>query len=216
MSGPAWKLVKFAAPVLLAAACSHPQQPAALAPQPAPDLAAAARRDSLAAAPRRDSIALAQRNDSLMRLAAARAHADSLRAEVENGGGLDAANGAALLLPPAEDSVLVARIHFGFNEANLTPEGRVTLDQKVTLLKRYQRLRVEIAGNADERGSDEYNLALGLRRAAAAKAYLVNYGVAGDRLSVISYGKERPLDAAHTEEAWAANRRDEFFAKGNQ
>jgi peptidoglycan-associated lipoprotein len=198
----------------LIVACSHPQHPAAVTPQAAPDLAAAARRDSLAAAHRRDSLALAQRNDSLMRLAAERARADSARAEVENGGGMDVEHGSALL-PPAEDSVLVARIHFAFTDASLTPEDQRTLDRKVSLLNRYQHLRVEIAGNADERGSDEYNLALGLRRAAAAKACLVNYGVTGERISVISYGKERPLDPAHAEGAWAANRRDGFLAKSN-
>ncbi|HEY5112604.1 MAG TPA: OmpA family protein [Coriobacteriia bacterium] len=205
MSSHRWRIAPLAAPILLMAACSHPQHPAALTPQNAPDLAAAARRDS---------IALAQRNDSLRRLTAERTHADSVRAEVENGGGVDAAN-AAVMLPAAEDSVLVARLHFAFNDASLTPEDQSTLDRKVSLLNRYQRLRVEIAGNADERGSDEYNLALGLRRAAAAKAYLVNYGVTGERIAVISYGKERPLDPAHTEGAWAANRRDEFLAKSN-
>jgi peptidoglycan-associated lipoprotein len=214
MSRHRWQIAHLAAPLLLIAACSHPQHPAAVTPQAAPDLAATARRDSLAAAHRRDSLGLAQRNDSLMRLAAERSHADSVRAEVENGGGMDVEHGSALL-PPADDSVLVARIHFAFNDASLTPEDQSTLDRKVSLLNRYQHLRVEIAGNADERGSDEYNLALGLRRAAAAKAYLVNYGVTGERVSVISYGKERPLDPAHTEEAWAANRRDEFLAKSN-
>ena len=214
MSRHRWQIARLAAPLLLIAACSHPQHPAAVTPQAAPDLAAAARRDSLAAAHRRNSLALVQRNDSLMRLAAERAHADSVRAEVENGGGMDAAT-AATMLPPNDDSVLVARIHFAFNEATLTPEDRATLDAKASLLRRYQHLRVEIEGNADERGSDEYNLALGLRRAAAAKGYLVEFGITGDRLSVISYGKERPLDPAHTEGAWAANRRDEFLAKSN-
>ena len=215
MSRPRWRIAHLAAPILLIAACSHPQHPAALTPQAARDLAAAARRDSAAAAHRRDSLAMAERSDSLTRLAAERAHADSVRAEVENGGGMDAEN-ATVSLPSADDSVLVARLHFGFNLADLTPEDRATLDQKVSLLQRQQHLRIEIAGNADERGSDEYNLALGLRRAAAAKAYLVNYGVAGERISVISYGKERPLEPAHSEEAWAANRRDDFVAKSNQ
>ena len=210
-------LAQLAVPVLLMAACSHPQQPAALAPQPAPavDLAAAARRDSLAAAHRRDSLAVVARGDSLARLAAERAHADSVRSEVENGGGMDAAN-AATMLPAADDSVLVARLHFDFDKSELSPEDRATLDRKVSLLQRYQHLRVEIAGNADERGSDEYNLALGMRRAAAAKRYLVSVGVAADRISVVSYGEERPLDPAHTEAAWAENRRDDFVAKGNR
>lgn len=214
MNGLGRNVVSLVAPVLLAAACSHPQ-PAALAPQPAPDLAAAARKGSLDAAHRRDSIVLAARNDTLMRLAAERAHADSVRAEVENGGGMDAAN-ASGLLPPADDSILVARVHFGLDRSDLTPEDRAKLDQKVSLLQRYQRLRVEIEGNADERGSDEYNLALGMRRAAAAKQYLVAYGIPAERIAVVSYGEERPLDPAHTEGAWAANRRDEFVGKANR
>ena len=213
MSDAHWRIARLAVPVVLMAACSHPQ-PAALAPQPAPDLAAQARRDSLAAAARRDSIALAARNDSLSRLAAERAHADSVRAEVERGGGMDA-SAAAVLLPPADESVLVARVHFAFDKADLSPEDRALLDRKVELLKRYQHLRVEIEGNADERGSDEYNLALGMRRAASAKRYLVNYGIEAERISVVSFGEERPLDPGHTETAWAANRRDDFAAKSN-
>ena len=71
-------------------------------------------------------------------------------------------------------------------------------------------MRVTIAGHADERGSDEYNLALGNRRAASAKRYLENKGVDGSRLDVVSYGEERPLNPGSDEAAWAQNRRDEF------
>jgi peptidoglycan-associated lipoprotein len=69
---------------------------------------------------------------------------------------------------------------------------------------------VRIEGNCDERGSDDYNMALGERRAKAAKDYLVNLGIASDRISTISYGEEKPADPGHDEEAWARNRRAEF------
>jgi len=209
-----WRSLSLAAAAALLAACSRPQHPAALAPQPAPDLAAQARRDSLAAAARRDSLAAAARADSLARLAAVRAHEDSVRAEVERGGGMDV-GAAGALLPPADDSVLVTRVHFAFDKSDLTAQDRAELDRKVSLLQRYPHLRIEVAGNCDERGSDEYNLALGMRRAAAAKTYLANYGIAADRISVVSYGEERPLDPGHNETAWAANRRDDFVAKSN-
>jgi peptidoglycan-associated lipoprotein len=71
-------------------------------------------------------------------------------------------------------------------------------------------LKIQISGHADERGSDEYNLALGNRRAAAAKRYLENKGIDGSRIDVVSYGEERPLNQGHDEAAYAQNRRDEF------
>ena len=216
MNGMTRRIAGLAGPLLVAVACTHHQASVVLAPQPvaAPDLAAGARRDSLAAAHRRAALALAARQDSLGRLAAAKAHADSVRAEVENGGGMDPEH-ASMVLPAADEAVLVAGIHFAFDRATLTTEDRAVLDGKLGLLQRYPQLRMEVAGNADERGSDEYNLALGLRRASAAKAYLVNYGITGDRITVVSFGKERPLDPAHTEAAWARNRRDDFVAKSN-
>ena len=67
-----------------------------------------------------------------------------------------------------------------------------------------------MAGNCDERGSDEYNLALGNRRAIAAKQYLTSHGIAASRIEIVSYGKERPVDPGHNEEAWASNRNDQF------
>jgi peptidoglycan-associated lipoprotein len=75
------------------------------------------------------------------------------------------------------------------------------------LLKKYPKVKVQVEGDCDERGTIEYNLALGERRANATKKYLVSLGVSADRISTISYGKERPLDPGHDEEAWAKNRR---------
>jgi peptidoglycan-associated lipoprotein len=84
------------------------------------------------------------------------------------------------------------------------------LDQKIPMLKANSQVRIQVAGNCDERGSDEYNLALGNRRAISAKQYLVNHGIDQSRIETVSYGKERPVDPGHNEEAWAKNRNDQF------
>jgi peptidoglycan-associated lipoprotein len=101
-------------------------------------------------------------------------------------------------------------IHFEFDSAALLPEAQQILNEKAAYMRTNSDVKVRIEGNCDERGTDAYNLALGERRADAAKAFLVNLGIAADRLSTISYGEERPIDPAHTEEAWAKNRRDHF------
>ncbi|MFP4477516.1 MAG: peptidoglycan-associated lipoprotein Pal [Desulfatibacillaceae bacterium] len=104
-------------------------------------------------------------------------------------------------------------VHFEFDSSTLDNEARVVLRQKAAFLKEYPRFNVLVEGHCDERGSNEYNLALGERRAWAAKEYLVGLGVAPDRLATVSYGEERPLDPRHTEEAWARNRRAAFDLK---
>ncbi|MBC7767892.1 MAG: peptidoglycan-associated lipoprotein Pal [Phycisphaerales bacterium] len=98
------------------------------------------------------------------------------------------------------------RVFFGYDRFDLTPEARSLLERQAAWLGRYPNVRVLVAGNADERGTREYNLSLGARRAAAAKDYLVSLGVAANRLETVSYGKERPLDARSNEEAWSVNR----------
>ena len=84
------------------------------------------------------------------------------------------------------------------------------MDEKLPILTANSQVRFQIAGNCDERGSDEYNLALGNRRATTAKQYLVAHGIDASRIETVSYGEERPLDPAHNEEAWAKNRNDQF------
>ncbi len=101
------------------------------------------------------------------------------------------------------------KIFFDFDSAVLSSAARDTLVRNADVMKK-SRGRVRIEGNCDERGSDEYNLALGEKRAKAALAYLVTLGLPADRLTVISYGKEKPVDPGHEETAWAKNRRDEF------
>ncbi len=98
------------------------------------------------------------------------------------------------------------RVFFGYDRFDLTPEARSVLERQAAWLRQYPNVRILVAGNCDERGTREYNLALGARRAAAARDYLVSLGVAANRIETVSYGKERPLDPRANEEAWSVNR----------
>ena len=99
------------------------------------------------------------------------------------------------------------RIFFATNKTSLTTASRDTLRKQATWMRKNKDVTVTIEGHADERGTREYNLALGERRANAAKDYLMTYGVSGKRISVISYGKERPVNPANSPLAWSQNRR---------
>ena len=99
------------------------------------------------------------------------------------------------------------RIFFATNKSSLTTASRATLRKQATYLRKNKNLNVTIEGHADERGTREYNLALGERRANAARDYLMTYGISGKRISVISYGKEKPVNPASTPLAWSQNRR---------
>ena len=99
------------------------------------------------------------------------------------------------------------RIFFATNKSSLTTAARETLRKQATYLRKNKSLNVTIEGHADERGTREYNLALGERRANAARDYLMTYGISGKRISVISYGKEKPVNPASTPLAWSQNRR---------
>jgi peptidoglycan-associated lipoprotein len=99
------------------------------------------------------------------------------------------------------------RVFFATNKSSLTTAARETLRKQATYLRKNKNLNVTIEGHADERGTREYNLALGERRANAARDYLMTYGISGKRLSVISYGKEKPVNPAGTPLAWSQNRR---------
>ena len=99
------------------------------------------------------------------------------------------------------------RVFFATNKSSLTTAARETLRKQATYLRKNKSLNVTIEGHADERGTREYNLALGERRANAARDYLMTYGISGKRISVISYGKEKPVNPASTPLAWSQNRR---------
>lgn len=98
------------------------------------------------------------------------------------------------------------RVYFGYDQFELSSDARAALEKQAAWLQRYPSARILIAGNADERGTREYNLALGARRSAAAKAYLMGLGVAAGRIETTTYGKERPVDTRATEDGWARNR----------
>lgn len=104
-----------------------------------------------------------------------------------------------------------SRVYFDFDSSELAPEAKAALDANVALLQKYPDIKVQIQGHADERGTTEYNMALGDRRANEVKTYLANQGVAPSRLTLISYGEEMPLDASGGERAWSVNRRAEFI-----
>jgi len=105
-------------------------------------------------------------------------------------------------------------VFFAYDRSDLTPEAQATLNAKVPILRNENAVRIRIDGHADERGSLEYNLALGMRRAQAVRDFLTGFGIAASRLSVESFGEDRPLDSGHSESAWSRNRRAEFNVSG--
>jgi peptidoglycan-associated lipoprotein len=164
-------------------------------------------------APRRintDSLIREQaRQDSIARAEAARQAAAAAAAAREAAGPATNAPVSA-----SERSVIANVIYFDLDESSLADESRSALEAKAPVLLRHPNMRIRITGHADERGSDEYNLALGLRRAAEAKRYLAALGIAEDRIEIVTLGEERPAVQGHTEEAWALNRRAEFEVIG--
>lgn len=184
----------FVLPVAFAVAASacHPTAPPQVAVVPQVDSSARHRA-------RQDSIARAEEEARARETAERRAEqrrADSV---------------AALATKSREiGATLATLVHFDFDKSVLRVGDARILDEKIPILEANSQVRLRVAGNCDERGSDEYNLALGNRRAIAAKAYLVAHGIDASRVEIVSYGEERPIDAGHNEEAWAKNRNDQF------
>ena len=122
--------------------------------------------------------------------------------------------------PAADENVLgdsdsgkalgLQTVHFGYDSATLGDEAKRVLDDNARVLKEKSSVRIQIEGHCDSRGGIQYNIALGERRANAAKSYLSSKGISADRVSTISYGKERSIDPGTTEEAYAKNRRGNF------
>ena len=106
------------------------------------------------------------------------------------------------------------KIFFTTDSSDLTPEARSTLDRQASWLKLYPQYRVNMEGHADERGTREYNLALGARRANAARNYLISQGIPAERMNVISFGKERPVAVCNDISCWSQNRRVETVLQG--
>jgi peptidoglycan-associated lipoprotein len=135
--------------------------------------------------------------------AAAKRRADSIAAAEE--AAKNAAAAAASL-----KATLTAMVHFDYDRSEIRSDDRTILDAKLPILESNPGVSLRIAGHTDERGSDEYNLALGQRRAAAVKRYLTEHGIQEMRLETISYGEERPIAQGSDEAAWSQNRRAEF------
>jgi peptidoglycan-associated lipoprotein len=110
-------------------------------------------------------------------------------------------------------AVDLATIHFEYDSDALTQEARDILASNARYMQRQGKVTVQIEGHCDERGTTEYNIALGERRARVARDYMIRLGVGGDRIDVISYGKERPVARGSSEDAWAQNRRGEFVSR---
>ena len=161
-------------------------------PPPAPAVDTAAQNQRM-----RDSIDAANR--------AAQDEAERVRRQRE-------ADSLAALSRSSEEvrSTLAAMIHFDLDKSSVRTDDAGILDQKVAILQANPDLKIRIGGHCDERGSDEYNLALGNRRAQAAKQYLVSHGIDASRIETQSWGEEKPLVDGHDESAWSQNRRAEF------
>lgn len=192
-------VLALAAAGAVVAACGGPKPAEAPAPVANADSAAQAERA------RQDSIAAAEAE------AARRAQEEADRIARQR-----AADSAAAAARAVEEvrSMLATMIHFDYDKAAIRPDDAAVLDQKVAILQANPNLRIRVGGHCDERGSDEYNLALGNRRAVAAKQYLVSHGIDAGRIDTQSWGEERPVAAGHDEDSWAQNRRAEFEITG--
>jgi peptidoglycan-associated lipoprotein len=125
-------------------------------------------------------------------------------------GGYDDTGGMSAEMRSAIQQITDAKIYFDFDKFSIKPEYKNVLKNKADLMKRFPSIRVRIEGNCDERGTQEYNLALGERRAQAAYDYLATLGVNPGQMTTQSFGKENPAVQGSSESAWAKNRRDEF------
>lgn len=186
--------VALLASAILVGACHKKPE---VAPAPAPVQAA----QPIDSSGIRDSIARAQAARDAA-LARQRAYDDSVRRANEAAAAAGEQQGLK--------NTVTAVIHFDFDKSDLRDDAKATLDAKVPVLTANPEVMIRVSGNTDERGSVEYNIALGQRRAAAAKRYLTERGIAATRIETISYGEGRPVSDGHDENAWAQNRRDEF------
>jgi len=166
------------------------------APETAPAPAAAPNPDSVAKARAADSAAAAQAKAAAM----AKAHQDSI----------DAARAALEQAKAAARAEFAYAVYFDFDKSTLTDSAKKVLDRKIQIMNANPGVGIQIEGNTDERGSAEYNLALGQQRAASVKRYLTQHGIADSRITILSNGEEKPADQGHDESAWSHNRRAEF------
>ena len=145
---------------------------------------------------RKDSIAAAEE----ARAAAERAREENMRAQQQS--------------TRSVQTTIAAPVYFELDDASLTPEAIGVLEAKVIILRREPGMRIRVTGHTDDRGSDEYNIALGMRRAAETKRFLVDRGIAGSRIDIATRGEEEPAVQGANEFAWSRNRRAEFSIVG--
>lgn len=195
-----YSLIALAAVAMTVSACTPK-----VTPQTSPD--PMVNPDSIAATAARERAATAERArvEAETRTRVARETAE--RTARETAARVEADRAAALT---TARNAFTTVILFGYDQSDLTTEARAVLDAKLPLLRANSAVRIRIGGHTDERGSDAYNVALGQRRAAAAKRYLVDQGIDAGRIDVVSFGEERPAQAGGDESAWSMNRRDEF------
>jgi peptidoglycan-associated lipoprotein len=192
-AGRSLAAILVASVTVLGACKKKPEVAPAPAPTPAaPTVDSAAIRDSIARAQAARDAALARQ----------RAYDDSVRRANEAASAASEQN--------ALRNTITTVIHFDFDKSDLRDDARAALDAKIPVLLANPDVNIRIAGHTDERGSVEYNIALGQRRAASAKRYLTERGVAANRIETVSFGEGRPVAEGHDEAAWAQNRRDEF------
>jgi peptidoglycan-associated lipoprotein len=195
-----FSLIALAVVAMTVSACTPKVNPNT-SPDPAinPDSIAARTQREEAVAVERARVEAETRTRTERESAERVAREAAARAESERLGALAAARSAFSTV-----------IYFGFDQSDLSADARAVLDAKLPLLRANGAVRIRISGHTDERGSDAYNVALGQRRAAAAKRYLVDQGIDEGRIDVVSFGEERPAQMGSDETAWSKNRRDEF------
>jgi len=198
MHGTRTLLAAFAVAAVTLAACHKTPEVAPAPAAPAPVDTSALRQQHI-----RDSLAAIDAAKRAAEEARQRAAADSARAAQ-----------AAQAAQEAMRATLTQTIHFDFDKSDLRSDAQAILDAKLPILLANPNLTIRIEGNTDARGSTQYNLALGQRRAATAKRYLTDHGVADARIETVSYGEERPVAQGMNEDAWAQNRRDDFTITG--
>jgi peptidoglycan-associated lipoprotein len=187
-------LVLGVAALAMAGACRRRPAAAPTPVDPAPSA------EELARQRQRDSL------DAAQRARAARDSADLAARQAAEGArraGRDSATAGAR-------STLLAAVYFDYDASELRGDSRAALEAKLPIMERFGELRVRVAGHTDDRGSDEYNLALGQRRAASVKRFLTERGVDDARVEIVSFGKERPSCEQQAESCWSRNRRAEF------
>ena len=209
------KLYGAVLPILLVvglAACGGQPPPE---PPPPPPPVAAVNQDSIDAAADAAREAAAQQLCADAEAAIAAGSYERARSLLERAvseyPGTACANSAPTMVARMDAIRTIAEtVHFDYDRSRITDEAAAVLQRKAEVLRQYPDLQIQVAGHCDERGSLEYNLALGQRRASSTVQYLVSLGVSGDMFSTVSFGEERPLSQGQNETAWAQNRRAEF------